>query len=84
MDGRRRRSADPGTVVRVHLAPHLDEPALRTLALRQHAVVTRDDLWAAGVSAGAVRHEVVAGRWRTHGPRAVVLHNGPLSDRHLL
>lgn len=53
--------------------------ALR-LAGRQALVLSRRQLYAAGVPRWAVRHELRVGRWQRTGRQTVVVHNGPLTD----
>lgn len=67
----------------VHIALHLPT-AVKHLAERQDAVVSRDDLLHAGVDAAVLRDEILSGRWQRAGPRAVVLHNGPLTTQQEL
>lgn len=59
-------------------AQHARRIALR-LGAAQEQVVSRRQLYAAGVPRWLVRLEVRAGRWQLLGTQVVVLHNGPLS-----
>ncbi len=52
--------------------------ALR-LAAGQDLVLSRRQLYAAGVPRWAVRHELRVGRWQRTGRQTVVVHNGPLT-----
>lgn len=52
--------------------------ALR-LARRQEHVISRRQLYAAGVPRWAVRNELRVGRWQRTGRQTVVVHNGPLT-----
>jgi very-short-patch-repair endonuclease len=47
-----------------------------SLGRDQGAVVSRRQLYAAGVTRGEVRHEVRVGRWQPIGDQSVCLHNG--------
>jgi hypothetical protein len=49
------------------------------IAERQASVVSRRQLYAAGLSRGAVRHHIKVGRWQRIGDQSICLHNGPLS-----
>jgi hypothetical protein len=49
------------------------------LAIKQCAVVRRDELDFAGLSPHVVESMLGAGRWRARGSIVLVLHNGPLS-----
>lgn len=63
---------------------HADPPALARLAREQCEVARRDQLAAAGVPEGRIRHQLDVRRWQAVGPVVVVLHNGPLTpDQHL-
>lgn len=62
------------------LPPNLARAAARRLGRSQALVVTRRQLYAAGVPRWLVRREVRVGRWQRPGRQTVVLHNGPLSD----
>jgi hypothetical protein len=59
----------------------MDLAALRDLAAAQDDVVSRAQLGTVGVRAAHVRAQVAARRWRAPAPAAVVLHNGPLTQR---
>src|SRR3954451_23354942 len=50
------------------------------LGAAQSAVVSRRQLYAAGLTRWEVRANVVAGRWRSFGSQSVVLHTGPVLD----
>ena len=54
--------------------------AVLDLGERQAAVVSRRQLYAAGMSRGAVRHHIKIGRWQRVGDQSVCLHNGPLAQ----
>jgi hypothetical protein len=57
---------------------------LAQLFRRQHAVVTRDQLRAAGVTASRVRAELNGERWQRINCRVICLHNGPMTRRQQL
>jgi very-short-patch-repair endonuclease len=50
------------------------------LAERQASIVSRRQLYDAGMSRGAVRHEIRVGRWQRIGDQSVCLHTGPLLE----
>ena len=50
----------------------------RRLAERQDGVVSRRQLYAAGLSEIHVRRAVESGRWQTHGRQTVAVHTAPL------
>ncbi|MEP9381839.1 hypothetical protein [Nocardioides sp. KR10-350] len=55
------------------------ELELGMLKERQSYVVSRPQLYAAGVTRGEIRHHVRMGRWQLIGDQSVCLHNGPIS-----
>jgi hypothetical protein len=57
---------------------------LDRLRRRQHAIATRAQLRAAGVTASRIRAEVDAYRWQRLNARVICLHNGPLTRRQQL
>lgn len=60
-----------------------DESGLAQLqeqADQQDGVLSRRQVYTAGVSRAQVRANVAAGRWRRSGSQSLVLHTGPLSD----
>jgi very-short-patch-repair endonuclease len=59
--------------------PLAARPELTALARRQHGVLHRTQLAAAGFTRHHVRHQLVAQRWRQIGPNVLVLHTGPLT-----
>lgn len=61
------------------LPPPLARKAAERIGHGQEQVVTRRQLYAAGVPRWLVRRELVVGRWRRGGRQTVVLHNGPTS-----
>lgn len=61
------------------LPPQLARAAAVRLGRAQESVVSRRQLYAAGVSRWLVRRELALGRWQRPGRQTVVLHNGPLS-----
>jgi hypothetical protein len=56
------------------------QASLATLADAQNDVVRRDQLGLLDVIPHEVENHVRRGRWATHGPNVVILHNGPLTD----
>ena len=54
---------------------------LTRLMRRQHAIATRDQLMAAGISPSELAANVAANRWRRLNERVICLHNGPPSRR---
>ena len=56
-------------------------PSIRRLASAQGGVVSRRQLYAAGVPRWEVAAHVRAGRWRLLGDQAVCLHNGDVDAR---
>jgi hypothetical protein len=65
LDARRRRARR----ARVH-----------RLATTQAGVVSRRQLYDAGVTRWEVRAEVLAGRWQTFGSQSLIVHTGPVLD----
>ena len=59
--------------------PLATHPELTALARRQHGVLHRTQLAAAGFTRHHVRRQLVAQRWRQIGPNVVVLQTGPLT-----
>jgi hypothetical protein len=55
--------------------------ALAEVASRQDDVVSRDQLRDCGVTRSSERRQLEARRWQRVAPLAVVLHNGPLTQR---
>ena len=49
------------------------------LASNQAGVISRRQLYAAGVTRGQVRANVALGRWRRVGSQAIAVHTGPLA-----
>lgn len=70
-DRRPQRSTPPRLVV-------------EALAATQNGVVSLRQSYAAGLSRGAVRADVRAGRWRRVGRQCLAVHNGPLDSSALL
>lgn len=61
----------------------LDDPVLlaaHALAAQQGGVLSRPQLYDAGVPRWLVRREVLARRWQRLSDQAVCLHNGPVDD----
>ncbi|HLZ38430.1 MAG TPA: hypothetical protein VKP64_11910 [Mycobacteriales bacterium] len=63
-----------------------DDPAQRrpqfvALGRSRDGVVSRGQAREYAVTRHVVRSAVRAGRWRVHGPRVIVLHTGPLTQR---
>ena len=54
------------------------------LRRRQHDVVTREQLRAAGVTASRIRAEFDGKRWQRLNTKVICLHNGPLTRRQQL
>jgi very-short-patch-repair endonuclease len=54
-------------------------PTISELALQQGHVLSRVQLYDAGVTRGQIRNHVRAGRWRLIGDQSVCLHNGEVS-----
>ena len=54
--------------------------AVLDLGERQASIVSRRQLYAAGLSRGAVRHHIRIGRWQRIGDQSVCLHTGPLAQ----
>ena len=54
------------------------QDVLRDVSAAQHAVVSRRQLYHAGITRWQVRAELRARRWRQHGRQTVALHTGPL------
>lgn len=50
------------------------------LAVRQEGIVSRPQVYAAGVTRWEVRAELTAGRWRRTGPQTLSLVTGPLTQ----
>lgn len=67
---------DPGPLR--PLVPERMRHRLDELAARQESVVSRSQVYAAGVTRGQVRAMVRARRWRLAGTHAIALHTGPL------
>lgn len=61
------------------LPPGLARAAATRAGTPQAQVVSRRQLYAAGVPRWLVRHELRVGRWQRTGRQTVALHNGPLS-----
>lgn len=53
---------------------------VRELADAQGGVVSRRQVYAAGLTRWNIKGQVKAGRWQLVGEQSVCLHNGPLSD----
>lgn len=60
------------------LSPALARAAAARVGRQQAQVVSRRQLYAAGVPRWLVRHELRVGRWQRTGRQTVALHNGPL------
>lgn len=63
------------------LPPQLARAAAVRLGRGQERVVSRRQLYAAGVPRWVVRRELALGRWQRPGRQTVALHNGPLEPR---
>lgn len=62
---------------------HLDDPLIataRALGQDQGAVVSRPQLYAAGVPRWLVARELRVGRWQRMSDQAICLHNGPVAE----
>lgn len=57
---------------------------LDRLARRQHAIATRAQLAAAGVTASELAANIAARRWRRLNERVICMHNGPPTRRQAL
>lgn len=68
-----------GDQVRRQLAPQLARAVARRLGRGQALIVSRRQLYAAGVPRWLLRHDIRVGRWQRTGRQTVALHNGPLS-----
>jgi hypothetical protein len=53
--------------------------ALDRVRRRQHGILTRAQLWRAGVTEGQVRADLEARRWRALNEVVICTHNGPLT-----
>lgn len=73
----RHRRLPPDTGARLVAVPD----GLADLAIRQLAVLHREQLRAHGIGMAQIRAAVVAKRWQIVGRTAVVLANGPLTSR---
>ena len=62
--------------------PH--NSGIARLLRRQHAIATREQLAAAGVTPGQLKGELVRARWRRLNERVICLHTGPLTRRQQL
>jgi very-short-patch-repair endonuclease len=63
--------------------PSMEEAAFQAakdLAAAQGGVVSRRQLYAAGVTRWEIRGQVKAGRWQLVGDQSVCLHNGPIQE----
>ena len=66
--------------------PPRPDPRLRrglALAARQGGVVSRRQLYAAGVTRWQIVAQVRAGRWQRLGDQSLCVHNGPVEERGL-
>ncbi|SKB04448.1 PDDEXK family nuclease [Aeromicrobium choanae] len=57
------------------------DPSLHATAAAQEQVVSRRQLFAAGVTRATLRAQLSAGRWRSWGRHTICLHSGPLPQR---
>ncbi|WP_286929511.1 MULTISPECIES: hypothetical protein [Aeromicrobium] len=57
------------------------DPSLHATVAAQEQVVSRRQLFAAGVTRATLRAQLEAGRWRSWGRHAIALHSGPLPLR---
>jgi hypothetical protein len=64
--------------------PAFDCPGFDRLLRRQHAVATRAQLLAAGISRSQSTAQLNAGRWNRLNDRVICLHNGPPTRRQQL
>jgi very-short-patch-repair endonuclease len=81
-----RASCGPGTVHDVPRTVPFDDPSLGSalkLAADQCGVVSRRQLYAAGVTRWQVTGHVRAGRWQKVGDQSVCTHTGPLDQAAL-
>jgi very-short-patch-repair endonuclease len=53
---------------------------VQRLAMRQAGVVSRRQLYGAGVTRWEVRANVLAGRWQTFASQSVIVHTGPVLE----
>lgn len=56
----------------------------QAIAVEQYGVLSRRQLYAAGITRGEIRGHVRAGRWQLVGDQSVCLHSGPIDEQGLM